>query len=77
MENLAVYRGRFGDSTAAIEPNLHRAVSIECHSNPTAVEQRPAPIEADLSDQTPVRSASLDQREREPVSLWRWLRPTG
>jgi soluble lytic murein transglycosylase len=49
MENLAVYRGRFGDSTAAIEPNLHRAVSIEWQSNPTAVEQRPAPIEVDLS----------------------------
>jgi soluble lytic murein transglycosylase len=49
MENLAVYRGRFGDSTAVIEPNLHRAVSIEWHSNPTAVEHHPAPIEADLS----------------------------
>jgi soluble lytic murein transglycosylase len=49
MENLAVYRGRFGDSTAAIEPNLHRAASIEWQSNPTAVEQRPAPIEVDLS----------------------------
>ena len=34
---------------APSEPNLHRAVSIEWHSNPTAVEQRPAPIEADLS----------------------------
>ena len=36
MENLAVYRGRFGESTAAIEPNLHRAASIEWYSNPAS-----------------------------------------
>jgi soluble lytic murein transglycosylase len=29
MENLQVYRLRFGDSTITIEPNLHRAATIE------------------------------------------------
>ena len=27
MENLQVYRARFGDSTATVEPNLHRAAT--------------------------------------------------
>jgi hypothetical protein len=40
IENLEVYRGRFGESTAAFEPNL-----IE----PASAEQRPVPIEVDLS----------------------------
>jgi soluble lytic murein transglycosylase len=38
MENLQVYRKRFGDVTATIEPNLHRAVMVEPHPGPTAVE---------------------------------------
>ena len=38
MENLQVYRERFGDSTATIEPNLHRAA-----------EGRAAPARVDLS----------------------------
>jgi hypothetical protein len=29
MENLQVYRHRFGDSISTIEPNLHRAATIE------------------------------------------------
>ena len=41
MENLTVYRGRFGESTAAIEPNLHRTATIEWRPN--------VPIEVDLS----------------------------
>ena len=49
MENLEVYRGRFGESTAAFEPNLHRAATIEWRPKPTTVEQRPVPIEVDLS----------------------------
>jgi soluble lytic murein transglycosylase len=49
MENLEVYRARFGDSTMAIEPNVHRAATIEWHPKPAAVEQRPVPIEVDLS----------------------------
>jgi soluble lytic murein transglycosylase len=50
MENLTVYRGRFGESTAAIEPNLHRTATIEWRPKPAAVEQRPVPIEVDLSN---------------------------
>jgi soluble lytic murein transglycosylase len=49
MENLTVYRGRFGESTATLEPNLHRTATIEWRSKPTAVEQRSVPTEADLS----------------------------
>ena len=37
MENLQVYRKRFGDSVATVEPNLHRAANIQ-HSAPAAVE---------------------------------------
>jgi hypothetical protein len=29
IENLQVYRKRFGDSTGTIEPNLHRAAMVE------------------------------------------------
>jgi soluble lytic murein transglycosylase len=29
MENLQVYRARFGTSTATLEPNLHRAATLE------------------------------------------------
>jgi soluble lytic murein transglycosylase len=48
MENLEVYRGRFGESTAAFEPNLHRAATIEWRQKPSTVE-RPVPVEVDLS----------------------------
>jgi soluble lytic murein transglycosylase len=53
IENLEVYRQRFGAHTATIEPNLHRAASVQQHpvptaveqlSEPNAVEQRPAPM---------------------------------
>jgi soluble lytic murein transglycosylase len=49
MENLTVYRGRFGESTAAIEPNLHRAATIEWRPKPITVEQRPVAVEVDLA----------------------------
>jgi soluble lytic murein transglycosylase len=39
MENLQVYRARFGASIAADEPNLHRAVTVEPRAQPAAVEQ--------------------------------------
>jgi hypothetical protein len=29
MENLQVYRARFGASTATVEPNLHRAATLD------------------------------------------------
>jgi hypothetical protein len=41
MENLQVYRARFGASIAADEPNLHRAVTVEPRAQPAAVEQSP------------------------------------
>jgi soluble lytic murein transglycosylase len=41
MENLQVYRTRFGASTATIEPNLHRAATIESRVEPALVETIP------------------------------------
>jgi soluble lytic murein transglycosylase len=38
MENLQVYRKRFGETTATIEPNLHRAATVEEGAVPVAVE---------------------------------------
>jgi hypothetical protein len=49
MENLEVYRGRFGESTSAFEPNLHRAATIDWRPKPAPVDQRPVTIEVDLS----------------------------
>jgi len=34
MENLQVYRARFGASAATIEPNLHRTATIQSHAGP-------------------------------------------
>ena len=39
MENLQVYRARFGASIATVEPNLHRAVTVEPRAQPASVEQ--------------------------------------
>jgi len=39
MENLQVYRARFGASIAADEPNLHRAAAVQPRAEPAAVEQ--------------------------------------
>jgi soluble lytic murein transglycosylase len=36
MENLQVYRARFGASTATIEPNLHRAATLQSHPQPAS-----------------------------------------
>jgi soluble lytic murein transglycosylase len=49
MENLQVYRERFGEVTATIEPNLHRAATIEWRPKAIAVEQRSRSTEVDLS----------------------------
>jgi hypothetical protein len=38
IENLQVYRKRFGDSTGTIEPNLHRAAMVERRPVATPVE---------------------------------------
>ena len=39
MENLQVYRVRFGASIATVEPNLHRAATVELHAEPVSVKQ--------------------------------------
>jgi soluble lytic murein transglycosylase len=49
MENLEVYRERFGDNTATLEPNLHRAAGAEARARPASFEQHPAPARVDLS----------------------------
>ena len=41
MENLQVYRARFGAGIATVEPNLHRAETIESRAEPALVEQIP------------------------------------
>jgi soluble lytic murein transglycosylase len=47
MENLQVYRARFGASVATLEPNLHRTATIELGASPTD-EQRSGPPRAEL-----------------------------
>ncbi len=41
MENLQVYRRRFGAGAATVEPNLHRAATVESRAEPSLVEQIP------------------------------------
>ena len=41
MENLQVYRARFGASTATVEPNLHRTATIESRAGPISVTTVP------------------------------------
>ena len=48
MENLQVYRQRFGDTVATIESNLHRAATITWRPEPAAVEPRPVPTTVKL-----------------------------
>ena len=43
VENLQVYRTRFGANTPTIEPNLHRAVNIELRPKPAWVDATPEP----------------------------------
>ena len=37
IENLEVYSVRFGSSIATVEPNLHRAATIEWHAEPASL----------------------------------------
>ena len=37
MENLQVYRARFGNNIATAEPNLHRAATIEGRAKPASI----------------------------------------
>ena len=39
MENLQVYRVRFGASIATVEPNLHRAAAVEPRTQPASLER--------------------------------------
>ena len=41
MENLQVYRARFGASIATVEPNLHRAATVESLAEPALVDSIP------------------------------------
>ena len=41
MENLRVYRARFGAGSAMVEPNRHRAATVESRAEPALVEQIP------------------------------------
>jgi soluble lytic murein transglycosylase len=49
MENLQVYRARFGAMTATLEPNLHRAATVEWRSRPAAVQPRLVPTAVEVS----------------------------
>jgi len=41
LENLQVYRARFGASAAMVEPNLHRAATVESRAEPALADQIP------------------------------------
>jgi hypothetical protein len=41
MENLQVYRARFGASIATLEPNLHRTATVRSRTEPALVESIP------------------------------------
>jgi hypothetical protein len=41
MENLQVYRARFGASTATLEPNLHRAATLQSRVEPASIKTIP------------------------------------
>jgi hypothetical protein len=64
MENLQVYRVRFGAGIAAVEPNLHRAATVELRAEPVSVEPsvppRPGALPAERID-----PASLVSRPRD------------
>jgi soluble lytic murein transglycosylase len=47
MENLEVYRAPLGDVTGTIEPNLHRAATVEERPMPAAAKQPLVPISAE------------------------------
>jgi soluble lytic murein transglycosylase len=43
VENLQVYRKRFGAISLTIEPNLHRAANVELRPKPALVDATPEP----------------------------------
>jgi soluble lytic murein transglycosylase len=38
MENLQVYRARFGARTATIDPNLHRAATLQLRAETASIQ---------------------------------------
>jgi soluble lytic murein transglycosylase len=55
MENLQVYRERFGEQTATVEPNLHRAAVVEQLTAPAETEPHAVPrrVEVDAGVAVP------------------------
>ena len=49
MENLQIYRQRFGENTATVEANLHRVATIERPAAPAAIEQGAVPLTVELN----------------------------
>jgi hypothetical protein len=47
IENLQVYRARFGASIATLEPNLHRTANVEISAK-SLDEQRSTPARVEL-----------------------------
>jgi soluble lytic murein transglycosylase len=70
MENLQVYRERFRENTATVEPNLHRAAIIEQQSESAALERRAAPLRAEAAAGESSVPASRD------LARW-WEQPCG
>jgi soluble lytic murein transglycosylase len=53
MENLQVYRQRFGENTATLEANLHRTAIVGQPSHPAASEDRAVPVRAEAKMSEP------------------------
>jgi len=62
MENLQVYRQRFGEQTATVEPNLHRAAIVQQASAPAAVEPPAVPRRVQVDAGAAVPAAQDLQR---------------
>jgi peptidoglycan lytic transglycosylase len=58
MENLQVYRQRFGENTATVEANLHRAATIEQPAAPAEIEPRAVALAAE----PPAAPAEIEPR---------------
>jgi soluble lytic murein transglycosylase len=56
MENLQIYRERFGETTPTVELNLHRAAIVEQPIEPAAIVERP--LEPAAADQRVVPVAA-------------------
>jgi soluble lytic murein transglycosylase len=67
MENLQVYRQRFGENTATLEPNLHRAAIVEQRPEAAAPEQHVKPLRTEAHAGDAAVPASRD--------LARWWAP--